>query len=204
MTSPIIKGIRKGSLERAVSIPWKGLAVATLAAIAITLSLASAPGWTGYLGAGLSVIVMTIAVIDYQSFRIPDWLNGTGLVIALAHAAVQEPDSAFTSIGLALARGCALAVVFLTLRSSYAWLRGREGLGLGDVKLAAVAGAWLGWLFIPIAIQIAAFGALTAYLLQHLVFGRPISATNRLPFGTFFAPAIWMTWLLERYLDSLL
>ena len=116
------------------------------------LSLASAPDWTGYLGAGLSVIVVTIAVIDYQTFRIPDWLNATGFVIALVHAAAQEPDSSLFAVGLAVARGCALALVFLALRNSYALLRGREGLGLGDVKLAAVAGAWLGWLFIPIAI----------------------------------------------------
>ena len=35
---------------------------------------------------------------------------------------------------------------FFALRYGYARLRGRQGLGLGDVKLAFVAGAWLDWL----------------------------------------------------------
>jgi len=79
-------------------------------------------------------------------------------------------------------------------------MRGRPGLGLGDVKLAGVAGAWLDWLVIPIAIELAAFSALTAYLLQHIVLARSISPTKRLPFGTFFAPAIWVSWLFEARL----
>jgi leader peptidase (prepilin peptidase)/N-methyltransferase len=73
-------------------------------------------------------------------------------------------------------------------------------LGLGDVKLAAVAGAWLDWLTIPIAIELAAFAALSAYLFRHLAFGKAISATQRFPFGTFFAPAIWLSWILETAL----
>jgi leader peptidase (prepilin peptidase)/N-methyltransferase len=76
-------------------------------------------------------------------------------------------------------------------------LRGRQGLGLGDVKLAFVAGAWLDWTVIPIAIQLAAFAALSAYIVRQLAFGRSISATGRMPFGLFFAPAIWICWLLS-------
>ena len=43
--------------------------------------------------------------------------------------------------------------MFLTVRMVYAQVRGRQGLGLGDVKLALVAGAWLDWMMIPIAID---------------------------------------------------
>ena len=97
-------------------------------------------------------------------------------------------------------RGAALALVFLALRNGYARMRGRQGLGLGDVKLAGVAGAWLDWLVMPIAIELAAFAALTGYMLRHVLFRRPISATDRLPFGFFFAPAIWLSWVLETTL----
>lgn len=168
------------------------------AAVAIAISLVSAPGWPGAVGAGLAVSMLAIAVIDYRSFRIPDELNAIGLVLALAHAIAQAPDawvSAITDAGL---RGAVLALIFWGLRSGYAMIRGRDGIGLGDVKLAAVAGAWLDWLSIPIAIQIAVFAALTVYLLRHLLSGRSLTMTHRLPFGTFLAPAIWITWVLER------
>ena len=90
-----------------------------------------------------------------------------------------------------------MALVFLGIRYGYARLRGRQGLGLGDVKLAFVAGAWLDWMMIPLAIQFAAFAALSVYLLRQLVLRRAVSATSRIPFGLFFAPAIWLCLVLE-------
>ncbi len=69
-----------------------------------------------------------------------------------------------------------LALLFLGLRALYARLRDREGLGLGDVKLAAVAGAWLDWPMIPVAIEIAAFAALSIYVLRNFVRKRPMRA----------------------------
>ncbi len=50
----------------------------------------------------------------------------------------------------------------------YRRLRGREGIGLGDVKLAGVAGAWLDWQSIPIAVEIAALAALAVCLVRWL------------------------------------
>jgi leader peptidase (prepilin peptidase)/N-methyltransferase len=90
-----------------------------------------------------------------------------------------------------------LAATFLALRILYRRLRGRDGLGLGDVKLAGVAGAWLGWFTIPISIEIAALAALAAHIMARRWQGLTLSATARLPFGLFFAPAIWLCWLLE-------
>jgi leader peptidase (prepilin peptidase)/N-methyltransferase len=53
---------------------------------------------------------------------------------------------------------------------------------------------------IPIAVEIAALAALAVYALRRSMTGRPIRATARLPFGLFFAPAIWLCWLLEATL----
>ncbi|MGH6852138.1 MAG: prepilin peptidase, partial [Methylocella sp.] len=94
-------------------------------------------------------------------------------------------------------RGLVLALAFFALREIYLRLRHRHGIGLGDVKLAAVAGAWLDWTLIPVAIEIAALAALTFYLTSQLVLRRPIDAAAKLPFGLFFAPAIWFCWLLN-------
>jgi len=198
--SPISRSVR---IVRALATPpvGKGLLFALVAIASIWASLIAAPGTLGVLGAALALLMMTIAVIDWRSFIIPDPLTIAGLVLALVHAAAQgpahEPDAMFRAVAIAAMRGVVLALVFLIIRNAYARIRGRQGLGLGDVKLAGVAGAWLGWSMLPVAIDVAAFAALSAYLLRQFVFGRPLRPTNRVPFGLFFAPAIWLCWLLE-------
>ncbi len=174
--------------------------VALLALAAITASIAAAPDLRGMLGAGLALLMLAIAVVDAQRFIIPDELTATSLALAFVYAAVIDPQAVWESIALAALRGAVLALVFLGVRAVHARLRGREGLGLGDVKLAGVAGAWLDWLTIPIAVEIAALAALAIYLMRNFLRGRPIRATGRLPFGLFLAPAIWLSWLIETVL----
>jgi leader peptidase (prepilin peptidase)/N-methyltransferase len=176
--------------------------IGLIAVLAITVSLISAPNASGLLGAALALLMLTIAIIDGRRFIIPNQLNVAALGLAIVHAVVQEPEAILASVGFAAIRGLAFLLIFLGVRSAYKWLRGREGIGLGDVKLAGVAGAWLDWSIMPIAIEIAVAAALSVYLLQQLRFGRPIRATSRLPFGMFFAPAIWICWVLEASLPQ--
>jgi leader peptidase (prepilin peptidase)/N-methyltransferase len=191
-------GRRVRRLASAAGGAWALIGIAMVAAIVV--SIAVAPGSFGYFGAGLAFIMLAIAVVDGRSFIIPDGLNAAAFVLALAYAAAQEPDAVWRSVALATVRGTTLGLIFLTLYGLYIWLRGREGIGLGDVKLAGVAGAWLDWTIIPIAVQIAALAALAVYLLRQFALRRPMSATARLPFGLFFAPAIWAGWVLEMWL----
>ena len=141
--------------------------------------------------------MLAVAVADIRSFTIPNSLNVAGFGLATLHAAALQPEAMLWAVAAAALRGAVLALVFLALRLVYAYARGRQGLGLGDVKLAAVAGAWLDWMMMPIALELAAFAALLAYLLRQFVVRRSISATHRIPFGLFFAPAIWLCWLLQ-------
>jgi len=176
------------------------LARAIIALIAIAMvyiSLVSVPGVVGVLGAGLALVVLAIAISDWNNFIIPDWLNITGGILGLLQAAAQEPTAMVQAVALAAFRGLVLALIFLALRYGYGRYRGRQGLGLGDVKLAFVAGGWLDWLMLPIAIQLAVFATLTAYITRHIASGQPLSAASRMPFGLFLAPAIWVCWLLQ-------
>jgi leader peptidase (prepilin peptidase)/N-methyltransferase len=100
-------------------------------------------------------------------------------------------------MAFAALRGATLALLFLALREAYRRLRGREGIGLGDVKLAGVAGVWLDWLTIPLAVEAAALVALASYVVAKIIQRQPLSGTIRLPFGLFLAPAIWAGWLFE-------
>ena len=171
--------------------------IGLVGAAAIYVSVMSAPGVSGVLGAGLAVVMLAIAIIDGRKFIIPDWLNAAGIMLAIVYAGVREPEAMEQAVVVATLRGLAVALVFFSLRYAYAKLRGRHGLGFGDVKLAFVAGTWLDWMTIPLAIELAAFAAITTYVLRQLILGQPISATTHMPFGLFFAPAIWICWVIE-------
>ena len=182
--------------------PKTRLIVGLLAVAAVIVSFVSAPGTIGILGAALALLMLTIAVIDWRRFVIPNELTGAGLALALVYAAVQEPNAMLASVAFAVLRGVILAAVFLLIRYAYARMRGREGIGLGDVKLAGVAGAWLDWSMMPTVVEIAACAALLVYLVRQFAGGQSLRATSRLPFGLFFAPAIWICWLLETTLSA--
>jgi leader peptidase (prepilin peptidase) / N-methyltransferase len=170
------------------------------AVIGVAASVVFVPDSRGLWGAGLAVLMVAIAAVDARLFIIPDELTAAALLLGLAYAAVQDADMWLQALAWSLARGVAPALVFLGVRAGYRRWRGREGIGLGDVKLAAVAGVWLDWATIPIAIDIAAVAALGAYLIFFLCFRRAVRRTTRLPFGLFLAPAIWLAWIADATL----
>jgi leader peptidase (prepilin peptidase)/N-methyltransferase len=175
--------------------------IGAVAAVASLTSIAVVPGPAGILGAVLALLMTAIAAVDARHFMIPNYLNAASFGAALLNAALQAPPGAITDAILsATLRGTVLAAIFLAVRELYWRLRDREGLGLGDVKLAGVAGCWLDWMIIPVAVQTAVLAALSTYLLRSVMKGKPIRATGRLPFGLFLAPAIWLCWLLEMVL----
>jgi len=172
-------------------------AIACAAIVGITASLAIAPDLRGVLGALLAVVMVAIAATDARRFIIPNELNAGALGLALVAAAAQDSDAALPAMAEAIIRGAVLALLFLGINVGYRQLRGRDGLGLGDVKLAGVAGAWLDWQTLAIAIELAALAAIAVYLVRRHALGQSMSPASRLPFGLFFAPAIWLGWLME-------
>jgi leader peptidase (prepilin peptidase)/N-methyltransferase len=184
----------RSSISRSAGANW----VAPLSIVAAaTLSIAVAPNPRGLLGASLALLMGAVAVADWRHFIIPNVATGPAFLLGLAHSVIRDPDSMIEATAFATLRALVLALLFLLLREVYRRLRGRQGIGMGDVKLAAVAGAWLDWQTIPLAVEVAALAALAAYLLAKIIAGRPIRTTNRMPFGLFLAPAIWLGWLFE-------
>jgi leader peptidase (prepilin peptidase) / N-methyltransferase len=163
----------------------------------IATSILLIPDIRGVFGSGLALLMVAIAAADARDYVIPDGLTLLALILGVVNAGIEPSYNVTQDVALAALRAAALALAFLTLRIGYRRLRGRQGLGLGDVKLAGVCGLWLDWSTIPIAVEIAALAALSVYLLRQFVLRRPVRATARLPFGVFFAPAIWLAWLLE-------
>jgi leader peptidase (prepilin peptidase) / N-methyltransferase len=181
---------RSGALEASLT--------GTAGAGAVLTSIAVAPGWSGAAGAMLAGLMVAIAVIDNRRMIIPDELNALAFIVGLVAAGVGTDAVSTGAILQALIRASLMFILFCAFRAVYRTLRGMEGMGFGDVKLAAVAGVWLDWASLPIAVEIAALSALAAALYARLR-GNEFNAKARLPFGAFFAPAIWICWMLTAW-----
>jgi leader peptidase (prepilin peptidase) / N-methyltransferase len=91
--------------------------------------------------------------------------------------------------------GAASGLTFIiALRYIYRLIRHREGIGLGDAKLLAAAGAWAGWIGLPSVVLIAAVSGL-AFAVGLGLAGKGMSATDRVPFGVFLSFGLWVVWL---------
>ena len=139
------------------------------------------------LGAGL----VALSAIDFLTFRLPDaiTLPLAGLGLLLAPVLGLEPPLTWR-LGAALG-GYAFIWV---LNETYRLVRGRAGLGLGDAKLLAVAGAWLGPGGLPSTLLTGCLGALL-FVASRYVRGHAVDRFDALPFGPFLAAAIWLVWL---------
>jgi leader peptidase (prepilin peptidase)/N-methyltransferase len=182
---------------RAALLPL--LCVALLAAVGV--SLVASPGADGLLGAFLALLMAAIAVTDNSRYIIPNELTAAAFALALLRAGTVGPDADWFGVGWAALRAAAIVLPFLALMLGYRRWRGRDGLGLGDIKLAGVAGAWLGFVTIFAVIELATLTALAAYFINARFRKRPLKATEFLPFGLFLAPAIWIGWLIEAILN---
>jgi leader peptidase (prepilin peptidase)/N-methyltransferase len=174
------------------------LSVALFATVGF--SLVASPGADGLFGAFLGLLMSAIAVVDSRRYIIPNELTAAAFALALLRAGTVGPDADWLGVAWAALRAAAIAVPFLALMLGYRRWRGRDGLGLGDIKLAAVAGAWLGFATIFAVIELATLSALGAYFINARLRKRPLKATAFLPFGLFLAPAIWLGWLIEALL----
>jgi len=161
-----------------------------LAALAIALwSAALTSGWLVWASCLLGWPLLALAVIDFRHFLLPDFLTMPLLAAGLAIAAL-EPETLQDHV-----IGAASGFLFVVLvRQGYWLLRRREGIGLGDAKLLAAAGAWVAWQGLPSVVLIAAVAALAGALLRpHR--GGSISLTDRVPFGAALCLGTWIVWL---------
>ncbi len=125
---------------------------ALLAVLFVVVYLRAGATLSGVLLAALAVALVALAFIDLEIGLIPDkillFVAPLGLVYQLA-----DGDLVAAVVGGALAGGLAYLIRYGFLR-----LRGRDALGLGDVKFFAAAGVWLGPMGLPAFMVIAGLG----------------------------------------------
>lgn len=176
---------QRGRCRRcAARVPWRYPAVEAAAALIACVSAVVLPLPVAAAVAGLGWALLLLALLDAEHFWLPSAVTlplvAAGLAVTAALRPVELVDH---GIG-AVAGWAALALV----AALYRRLRGRAGLGGGDARLFAAAGAWLGWAALPLVLGSAAVAGLAVAL---LLWGRGVTAATRLPFGVFLAAAIW-------------
>jgi leader peptidase (prepilin peptidase)/N-methyltransferase len=142
-------------------------------------------------GIFLGWVLIALFAFDVTAFVLPNVLTyplllcGLGLSLASGREAALE-----STIGAA-----AGAASLLLVKRCYRILKGREGLGMGDVKLFAAAGAWVSIQGLPQTLLIASLLGLVYAGFYLRGSGRNF-ALERVPFGAGLCVGLWLTWSL--------
>jgi leader peptidase (prepilin peptidase) / N-methyltransferase len=129
------------------------------------------------LGLALVTFLVPIAVIDLDHRKIPNVLTGPAAVVALALGLAIEPSFVPEQLVAGLAAGGFFFVA--------AWLK-PKGMGMGDVKLAAVLGLYLGRAVAPAIFAALILGVLVGAAVIARV-GAAQGRKTKVPFGPFLA-----------------
>ena len=177
-----------GSFPPAIELAALGVAVWAASVVeGAYVWFACMLGWT----------LLTAGWIDLRTMILPDVLTLPLLLIGLMVTAVAAPDALLDHC---LAAALGYLVLFGTALT-YRWLRGRDGLGLGDAKLLAALGAWLGLAELPALLLLSSCLGLLAAGMAALG-GRRMTASTAIPFGPFLALSGWLLWLYADWFDA--
>jgi leader peptidase (prepilin peptidase)/N-methyltransferase len=162
-----------------------------LGALAVAASAATVlSGWLLWASLALGWTLLALAAIDFGHYWLPDRLSLPLIPAGLLVAWLIDPAGLEDHALGALAGFLAFAGIAWTYRR----LRRRAGLGLGDAKLLAAVGAWLGWPALPGLVVVAAALALAVALVRAAA-GARLAAATRIAFGPYLALGLWLFWL---------
>lgn len=139
-------------------------------------------------------LMVILAGIDLEHYLLPDRLTLPGIVVGLAFQLWRPmPGLLDAVVGTLVGAGILILVI-----NYWYWLRGEEGMGIGDVNMLALIGAFLGWQGVLTTLVLAtASGALVGIAM--LLLGR-MGMRSRLPFGLFLALGGLLTLFLGEQL----
>ncbi|MBK9166903.1 MAG: prepilin peptidase [Bryobacterales bacterium] len=160
----------------------------------------------------LAALLVGLTFSDLETRILPDELTLGGLAagLALAWFLPMEPDIVSIIVGLFgadwSAKGVSMAesAVGALIPAGMLWasgalfqlIRGKEGLGLGDVKMLAMMGAFLGLRNTVFALIVGSLSGSVLGLI-YIKLKRQDPGTYELPFGTFLGFAALLTLLLS-------
>ena len=166
-------GVRISPLYPTVELLTGALAVALWMRLGTTLAFA------GYFL--FAAALVTITFIDLDHRIIPDVISLPGIVVGLAVSFVSPLVTPLGALLGVLAGGG----VLLGIATGYEMLRGREGMGGGDVKLLAMIGAFLGWQSVFVTLMVASL--IGSIIGVGLMIYQRADTKLAIPFGPFLA-----------------
>ena len=176
-------------MSRIAALPWLGSLTIFCVVVAVSQPVAvERPLVSGGLGA----VLLTLAYCDLRWRRLPDVLTLPLIAAGLAVSVVDDRAAAALA-GAFLGYG-----VIWALRRTWMLLRATEGIGLGDAKLLAAAGAWLGAVKLPLVLLVASGAGL---LLAIAIFVTLRKKLRSLPFGPLLVAGFWLGWNLPYLLQ---
>ena len=189
----------------AAPISWRYPVVEALTAALFVQSIAAfGPSLRAVQSMVLGTLLIIVFFVDLDHFIIPNRVTYPGTVVGLLFTAAL---SGWRPAAGAAATAAALGGAFVLINVVSARLLGEEGMGLGDAKLAAMIGAFLGWPNGAVAILLGVFlgGAVGVCLLALRLKGR----REHIPFGPALAAGAlgamwWGPGLLHWYLGRVM
>jgi len=158
------------------------------AAWTVLVYLKTGPVWAFPLIALWGYLLVTLTWIDLDYQLLPDELTLSGTLVAIAAALLLPGGARAALYGVLLGSGS-----LWLLGWAYYKLRRVEGMGGGDVKLAAMFGALLGW---KLTLLVLLLGSLAGSVWGGILIARRQgSGQTALPFGTLLAPAAMVAFL---------
>jgi leader peptidase (prepilin peptidase) / N-methyltransferase len=132
-----------------------------------------------------TAILIVLFGTDLQTMRLPNVITYPGIALGLACSLALPPGIVASLIGAAAGAAVPWAI-------RWAWFRatGVDAMGLGDVKMLAMIGAFLGWQQVWVVLFIATLCGATFGIALLAIQKR--SLASRLPFGTFLALAAYV------------
>jgi leader peptidase (prepilin peptidase) / N-methyltransferase len=151
----------------------------------------------GAVRVAFACALIVLFVIDLQHRILPNVITLPGIVLGFVCSLFLPPGWRDSLIGIAVGGG----TLFL-IAEAYYRVRQVEGLGMGDVKLLGMIGAFLGWKLVLLTLIVASFAG-SAVGVFLIVSGRG-NMKLALPFGTFLAvgavfAATWGDPIVEWY-----
>lgn len=144
--------------------------------------------------------LIVLCFIDYRHKILPDVITFPGIALALIYSFFRRDVPILQAL-----LGAAVGAGFLLLiYGGYYVVRKKEGLGLGDVTMMIMVGAYLGWVKTLLTLILGSF--VGAFVGVAIIAVRKKDLQFMLPFGTFLAPAayvalVWGDRLLAAYLS---
>ena len=161
------------------------------------VSVVSLPGPVAIASIVLGALMVAGADVDARTYLLPNTITWGATICGIVAAWFLNELNPWPALLDAILRAMSGAGLLALLRWSYGRIRHREGLGLGDVKLAAAVGAWLPLEFMPLCFGLATSAAVVTILWGHLR-GSRIEGTMKIPLGAFLCPALWFAFYASR------